>query len=445
MNSTDIFKMSVRNLWRRKLRTVLTLLGVIIGTASIVVMVSLGIGMERSFKEEIANMGDLTIIDVDPYGVDEWGQPNATAASNKKKMKLDDKALTKFKKMPGVVGVLPMNSSYLRLVSGKLVADVNLVGISAENMEVFGFKIAEGRTLASGDHEVLVFGSDIPSMFRNPRLLDSETQNMPSSILLNELMLTTDRSYGERRRPSEEGRDNKNEPIEYKVRGIGILKQSNSEKDYNVYTSIDFMTKIKDDEKRNQRSQGGSRDNEGHKYQRVQVKVGDLSQVAAVQEQIRAMGFGAFSLGDILNSMEESSRKLQAVLGGIGAVSLLVAAIGIANTMIMSIYERTREIGVMKVIGAQLKDIKFMFLAEAALIGLVGGLLGLIVSYGISSLLNATLGKSGIAPSTTSISVIPWELAVGALLFSALVGLISGYSPARRAMRLSALEAIKNE
>ena len=108
MNSTDIFKMSVRNLWRRKLRTVLTLLGVIIGTASIVVMVSLGIGMERSFKEEIANMGDLTIIDVDPYGVDEWGQPNATAASNKKKMKLDDKALTKFKKMPGVVGVLPM-------------------------------------------------------------------------------------------------------------------------------------------------------------------------------------------------------------------------------------------------------------------------------------------------------------------------------------------------
>ena len=338
-----------------------------------------------------------------------------------------------------------MNSSYLRLVSGKLVADVNLVGISAENMEVFGFKIAEGRTLASGDHEVLVFGSDIPSMFRNPRLLDSETQNVPSSILLNELMLTTDRSYGERRRPSEEGRDNKNEPIEYKVRGIGILKQSNSEKDYNVYTSIDFMTKIKDDEKRNQRSQGGSRDNEGHKYQRVQVKVGDLSQVAAVQEQIRAMGFGAFSLGDILNSMEESSRKLQAVLGGIGAVSLLVAAIGIANTMIMSIYERTREIGVMKVIGAQLKDIKFMFLAEAALIGLVGGLLGLIVSYGISSLLNATLGKSGIAPSTTGISVIPWELAVGALLFSALVGLISGYSPARRAMRLSALEAIKNE
>ena len=132
---------------------------------------------------------------------------------------------------------------------------------------------------------------------------------------------------------------------------------------------------------------------------------------------------------------------------------MLVAAIGIANTMVMSIYERTKEIGVMKVIGASLKDIKRLFLFESALIGVTGGVFGVGLSYLISFLMN-TFGAEFIqlgmmmgpgGGGEARISIIPIWLALAALAFSAFIGVVSGYFPARRAMNLSALEAIRSE
>ena len=160
------------------------------------------------------------------------------------------------------------------------------------------------------------------------------------------------------------------------------------------------------------------------------------------------MGFQSYSLLDMLNTMKKTSRTLQAILGGIGAVSLLVAAIGITNTMVMSIYERTREIGVMKVLGADLKDIGTMFLLEAGLIGLGGGALGVAFSYVVSFLLNHLTagfmgGMMGGAPG--QISIITPMLALSAMLFATMIGLAAGYLPARRAMHLSALDAIRAE
>ena len=154
---------------------------------------------------------------------------------------------------------------------------------------------------------------------------------------------------------------------------------------------------------------------------------------------------------EYLNEMKKASNSIQIMLGGIGAISLVVAAIGITNTMMMSIYERTKEIGVMKVIGARLTDIKKMFLVEALVIGALGGLVGVIFSYLLSYILNkfgpqiagemfAMLGGGG-----GSVSVIPPWLAGAALLFSTIIGLLAGYFPARRAMGLSALTAIKTE
>jgi ABC-type antimicrobial peptide transport system permease subunit len=145
--------------------------------------------------------------------------------------------------------------------------------------------------------------------------------------------------------------------------------------------------------------------------------------------------------------MKKTSRTIQAILAGIGAVSLLVAAIGITNTMVMSIYERTREIGIIKVLGANIRDIKKLFLIEAGLIGLGGGLIGLVLSYAVSVILNKAgmqlMGDMGGV--SRSISIISPELAIGAVVFSSLVGLISGYAPARRAMKISALDAIRGE
>ena len=181
------------------------------------------------------------------------------------------------------------------------------------------------------------------------------------------------------------------------------------------------------------------------------VYVGDINDVQDVSDAIREMGFQTHSLNDWLEAMQEQARMIQTVLGGIGAISLFVAALGITNTMIMSIYERTKEIGVMKVIGANLADIRRMFLLEAGLIGFLGGLIGVMLSFIISLLLNTALAGvlgaflGGMMGGGSNISIIPWWTAVGGLLFATVIGLISGYSPARRAMRLSALESLRNE
>jgi putative ABC transport system permease protein len=183
-----------------------------------------------------------------------------------------------------------------------------------------------------------------------------------------------------------------------------------------------------------------------NQYDNIKVKVTNLEDAQTIQKQIQSQGYQASSLTDMLESMKKTSRTIQAILGGIGAVSLLVAAIGIANTMIMSIYERTREIGIIKVLGAEVADIKRLFLLEAGMIGLGGGILGIIFSYAGSLLLNK-VGASFMANMSggSNISIINPQLAIGALLFSTLIGLISGYAPARRAMNLSVLEAIRNE
>ena len=217
--------------------------------------------------------------------------------------------------------------------------------------------------------------------------------------------------------------------------------------------SLEALEKIQKEDERFQRSQSTDRllrsnGSQQNGYEQVKVKVEDLELVEAVQEQIKNMGFQSHSLLDMLNTMKKTSRTLQAILGGIGAVSLLVAAIGITNTMVMSIYERTKEIGVMKVLGADLKDIGTMFLFEAGLIGLAGGGLGVAFSYLVSLLLNRLSagfmgGMMGGAPG--QISIITPVLAVSALVFSTMIGLIAGYLPARRAMHLSALDALRAE
>ena len=168
------------------------------------------------------------------------------------------------------------------------------------------------------------------------------------------------------------------------------------------------------------------------------------------------LGYEAWSNAEWVASAQNSMGYVQAVLGGIGAVSLFVAAIGITNTMMMSIYERTKEIGVMKVLGCDLRNIGTLFLMEAGFIGFLGGVIGLVLSFIISFVINkisgsgnqdmSGIGMLGVAGSgSANISYIPFWLVVLSLIFAVLVGMVAGFFPARRAMKLSPLAAIRNE
>ncbi len=189
-------------------------------------------------------------------------------------------------------------------------------------------------------------------------------------------------------------------------------------------------------------------------YQNIKVKVDDMNNVTAVQQELETLGYSSYSNMDTLNEMNKMAQGIQLVLGGIGAISLLVAAIGITNTMIMAIYERTREIGIMKVIGAVISDIRKMFLIESAFIGFIGGLIGVAFCYLISWVLNrfgagfaeGFLGMGGgYGDVKTYVSIIPAWLSLFALGFSTVIGLVAGYFPAKRAMKLSALSAIRTQ
>ena len=439
MNNHDLFGMSFRNLWRRKTRTLLTMLGVVIGTASIVVMISLGIAMDVGFQEQLAQMGELNIIEVNNYG------ERSVSAQSSEPLKLDDKAVTYFRSIAGVEAVMPVKSIYVKMAIGKYVSHVGLIGIDPSIQEAFGFKIGEGRLLQVGDKEAVLFGEYISQWFYNPRSRFYEETNV--NLVTDKLIVTNNMSYGDRRSSEETGNSNQKEYKVHNARGVGQLAQSNDYKDYNAFASLAFVEELI----REQES-GGGRDYYGQdstQYETIRVKVAKIDDVEAVNDTIRAQGYATFSYIDISKEMKKTSGLIQAILGGIGAISLLVAAIGIANTMVMSIYERTREIGVMKVLGARLDDIRSMFLLEAALIGLGGGLIGIGLSYGVSWIMNSAggsmLGNFLGMYGAQRISVIPWELALIAVAFSTAVGIIAGYSPARRAMKLSALEAIKTE
>lgn len=444
MNSIDLIQMGLKNLWRRKLRTFLTILGVIIGTSSIVVMLSLGFGMSQAQKDQISSMGSLTTIDVHKsYG--NFGGP--ASGGNIKKVNLDDKAIIDFKRIPHVVAVTPLIESNGMIINGKYVSQVPIKGIDPTVMEEFDFKIAEGRLLQSGDDFAVVFGGSMEHSFYDEKAMNRGRYIEPKVDLMKDRMIFTfNTDRGRRTIPGE----NIKRPAykDYKIKAVGVLQEGNWETDWGIYAPLDTVQKIiKEKEKaENTKSEGGRRREKG--YEKVLVKVDDIKNVQEIQQKIKDSGFEAYSLSDMLEEMKKTSNIMQAVLGGIGAVSLLVAAIGITNTMVMSIYERTKEIGVMKVIGASLKDIKKLFLFESAMIGFSGGIMGVIFSKILSIVINkfgANFGNYMGTGGDTKISIIPIWLIFAAMGFSTLIGILSGYYPAKRAMNLSALEAIKTE
>jgi len=455
MNSLDLISMSFRNLMRRKTRAILTVLGVVIGTASIVVMLSLGLAMEKTMKEQLSSMGSLNVIQVyTSYGYGEPQQQQAQPAQ------LDEDAVAAFKSIPGVQAVMAEKHSYMKVVSGRMVGGVSIVGIDPEVMEDFDFKAETGRLLLSSDKNAIVFGKMVAFNFYNPRSRGNQEMmggmyfrsgpgepepEPPVDLMSGKLMISTDHNYGEPRRSGPDPDYKAPEPHEAKA--VGILEQSNNEKDYNAYMNLKVLEEIIEEDQRST-GQRPSRNGQEDQYTSIRVKAQDINQVEAIQRQIQDMGYQASSLSDILKSMQKQSRTMMAILGAIGAVSLLVAAIGIANTMMMSIYERTKEIGIIKVLGANISDIRKLFLLEAAMIGFGGGIIGLTLSYLISFGLNkgfAHFAGRFSPDGVGEMSVILPQLAIMAVVFATLIGLISGYLPARRAMNLSALEAIRNE
>ena len=435
MRFYDLLIMSANNLKRRKLRTILTVLGVTIGTASIVVMVSLGIGLKEMTVEQYTSYGSLTRIEVNSnYG---WGRNIDESGF------LTDDTVKILEQISHVSHVSPVLSTYVNLRQGAYTSGTRLQGISSELLKEI--ELSEG-TLPAADSGTmqLVVGNMVARDFYNAKTGKGywDTGEMPDVDLYNRSFFVTFQNNGNANMKQKK----------YVFPVCGMVKgnpDEYNEYSYGMFTDIEQLkTQLKRVYRKN--AIPGQPTNKKGKpynyfiYDMVYVNVDDMEHVLEVQNAITEMGYQAYSSMQWLEQAQEQTDMIQAVLGGIGAVSMFVAAISIANTMMMSIYERTKEIGVLKVLGCSLGSIRNMFLIEAGFIGFIGGIIGIGLSYGVSYLVNTFLGVA-LAGGSGNISRIPPWLSGMAILFAIFIGMFAGLFPAIRAMKLSPLAAIRNE
>ena len=440
MHILDVFTMALRNMFKRKLRTILTVSGVAIGSVAITLMISLGVAVNLQHQAQIEQMGHRA------NRVTIWGPWNPGIGD----AILDEAMLVHITNMPGVRVATPQVWQRLTFINGPYVADIQVMGVIPEAMPYMGLNVAQGRNLTADDDFQIVFGSNVFSMFRNPRdrwvwdwdqVADIDVLEMP-------MRASFDFNFGQPNLMG--GGQNQNSPQPYIIEGVGILDGIEWESQQNSFMPLSRVLEIQRDEARFWSSGGGhwwGRSIEDDGFEMVIVIAEDADAVSGVAEALQSLGFNDVWYDMFwINDQRERTQSLQNLLSAVGAVSLFVAAIGIANTMIMAIYERTKEIGVMKVIGASIKDVRRLFLLEAAMIGAFGGLLGVGLSAAASYALN-TVGlpfmDMMLWTEMENVSVIPFWLYALGFGFSCGVGLVSGFLPARRATKISALEAIR--
>lgn len=475
MSFYDLMTMSLGNLWRRKLRTVLTVLGVLIGTTSIVAMLSLAFGMKQMIMDEYASMGSVTQIMISGGG---GGDMDSSSSQTDTSTMLTETNMQMFQDMEHVKNVLPQLSFDGNMQSGRYSGYGNLIGVDQSILDsqelekgdipqkgstgtlqvIAGNQILTGFGYVQGDEYVDYYSTgelpniDLMTQIRQLQVYNemadtsSDAGSTDDSADASSDSTGTDSSADDAAVQPEED----NSTLNFRIKVAGIMAGGVDE--YNTYSNsllvnIDDLKSYltKNFGKGNipgQPKPNGKPMNEWV-YSTLVVDVDDASNVDSVMKDIQDMGFSASSNKDLLDSAQKNLQIVELVLGGIGMVAFLVAAIGIANTMMMSTYERTKEIGVMKVLGCDMRDIQKLFLAEAGFIGLIGGIVGLGLTCGVSALINHFAVSMGGMKG--NISVIPWWLALAAVAFSTLMGMVAGYFPARRAMKLSPLAAIHTE
>ena len=437
MSIKDLLTTAFLNLWRRKLRAFLTVLGMVIGVASIVVMVSLGIGIKQATIESFAGTGSLTTIRVSSWSYVSMG--NGGGSSREKE--LNKKALSEFKRIEGVQAVMPLIETYGMLKSGRYAVDASILGVTKDQAEQFGITLAEGELPGAGGsttYEIALGAWTLQSFYSPDNYRQALDQNgNPKVTKDSRMQLTFDYrnvfTQAAMSMPDDGSSDEPTPPGDiYKLKVTGIMDEGNNDFSYYCIMDAAQLEKLA-------KANKDFTNYDASKYQTVLVKCADIEDVKPVKNAIAEMGYGTYSLQDAVEMAEKSTQNVQYLLGAIGGVALLVAAIGIMNTMMMSIFERTKEIGIIKVLGCRIDNIAGLFLAEAAYIGLFGGALGMGLSFGISALLNVFLASSGLR------SIIPAYLVFGAVGFSIIVAVAAGMYPAIRAMKLSPLAAIRNE
>lgn len=424
---SELARLAIHNLFRARARLAMTVGGVVVGTTAVVLLIALTIGLQRAAEAGFGESSALTQIQVYPG----WGRDNASPP-------LDADALRALSRIEGVAVVIPFLelASWGQLSAGDYMGGGQTLGVDPRYLPYLGASISQGE-LAIGKNQA-VAGAVVAENFYDP----TAEVYQPISIDLLSTPL-------EMRVYSQDGMSTRD--IDITVRGV---LSGGTSFDYALFLPIQDIIDL------NEWVTGKKQDPDEFVYSQFLVRATSRETAGPVADAIRELGFNAGGMGDFLNQINGFFSTMRLVLGGVGGVALLVAAFGVANTMTMAILERTREIGLMKAVGATDRDVLTIFLFEAGLVGLLGGLAGLGISFLVQNLVNQAVsnlpqdaGSGGgliflpvdLSQIGGKLVVIPTDLALFALALATFVGVAAGLYPALRAARMTTVLALKSE
>jgi putative ABC transport system permease protein len=423
------FSLALNILFHSKLRSWLTIIGIVIGMGAVVAILSISAGAEQQLKESLGSLGaDVLTISLGGgratgmgFGGGEGGPPGASTSSTSTAAKnLTAKDLVPLKTISNIEYVMGSVSGKADITySTKTVKDKSIEGVDLLVWkEITTSTLSSGRYLTQGDVYSAVVGSSFAS------------STFSKAISLNDKITIAGKSFNV----------------------VGILNSGNS-----VYIPISVARDLLEDAGRDA-------------FSSISVKIYNVSQANDTVNEITKklmmergilqeskVDFRVSNPAEMQATIQETMSSMTLILGAIAAISLIVGAIGIANTMFTSVLEKTNDIGTMKAIGAKNKDILSIFLLNSGLIGLIGGLGGVVIGVISSSALSAAAGITGTTSSTRGMggggmmssmlgsSVVSPSLIIGVLSFSILVGMIAGIIPAIRASKLSPVDALRYE
>jgi putative ABC transport system permease protein len=411
----DMFKLAYKAMMDRKIRSALTILGITVGSAIILALIASSSGLNAGITANIQKTGANILNIRNAGGFFSAGSTNTYLLSQ-----ID---VTYLKSVSGVVGVYPYYSYSASIMQGGSALSASVVGVNLEALPLLynGLTVADGAIPLVGDTTSAAVGWSIANPISGTPIGLHQMVSMSVS-----------------------GIKGAKGAISYAVLTSAILAEYGTA----LFSNIDDTVFIS--------FQAATYLSKSPYFSGIYVIVDNTNDVATVQNTITTY-YGSnvrvISPGQILSSIQGITGQLTVFLGSIGAVSLFVATVGIVNTMYVSVMERTREIGILKAIGYRPKQIMGMFLSEAALTGLVGGVFGLMLGYALSFLMGgelkgATLGGrlgGGGSSGGAIVPVFSTGLIAFSLVFPVILATVAGLYPAWRASRMNAVVALKYE
>lgn len=447
MTFIDTLSLALRNLRQSRLRTALTTLGVAIGIASLAGMVSLGVGLQEQVVGRLTQSGVFDSITVTSGGgmaaflggpgPGRGGRQGGARANTP----LDDAAITRIAALPHVTDAYPVIRVSMSMKVGGYAGGVTALGVPDSARGIGAFQnMAHGAFFPDAQSEAAMLTLDMATRINETDPASLIGQVITVSYMIappatgspdaGRLVTRTERHFpivGIVERDPDAGLASQG------LAGLMIpLAQARHISETMVMTAQSLLRAPSD---------------RPRTFPSVTVRVNGAQHTQDVQAQIKAMGLTTFSLHDALQGAKRAFLLLDILLAVIGSIALAVSSLGIVNTMVMSILERTREIGIMKAIGGSDRDVRGIFLVEAATIGLLGGVAGIILGWSVGRLINigANMYIESQGGPPGNLFSLPWWLIGGAMVFALLISLAAGSYPARRAARLDPIQALRHE